>query len=226
MSTFCLARRLDKSESVCSCKSERKSEVEVLCKMPRKERRLKGKHKGMCLKEHNSTETALLKVLNDLLTSADSGSLNIPYRSRPECSLRYWKFVLRGGGHGGSGWRRQWLETAVAIFENSIFTAKTLLHNDQRHLTGDFPSKSRLSTGGRMREEIARMGKPIDLKKAVVGRRNCVVNEPEWGESEQIDRDESMELSQGSKRMREKRGNDFGGARPKKSRVVEHIGEE
>lgn len=45
------------------------------------------------------------------------------------------------------------------------------------------------------------MGKPNDLK-----------NEPEWGDSDRVDSEDNMEVSQGSERMREKRGNDFAGA--------------
>ena len=60
------------------------------------------------------------------------------------------------------------------------------------------------------------MGKPNEMQKAVTGRHNYVVNEPEWGDSDIVESDDSMEVSQGSERMREKRGNEFAGNSSKK----------
>ncbi len=60
------------------------------------------------------------------------------------------------------------------------------------------------------------MGKPSDLQKAVAaGRHSCVVNEPEWGDSDIAESDDGMEVSQGSERSREKRGDGFAGIKSK-----------
>ena len=42
------------------------------------------------------------------------------------------------------------------------------------------------------------------------------MNEPEWGDSDIVESDDSMEVSQGSERMREKRGSEFAGNSSKK----------
>ncbi len=39
----------------------------------------------------------------------------------------------------------------------------------------------------------------------MAGWHNCVVNGPGWGDSDIADSDDSMEISQGRERMREKR---------------------
>lgn len=63
------------------------------------------------------------------------------------------------------------------------------------------------------------MGKPSDLQKTVaVGRHTCVVNEPAWGDSDIAESDDSMEVSQGSERSKEKRDY-FDEARSKKVTV-------
>ncbi len=46
-------------------------------------------------------------------------------------------------------------------------------------------------------------------KKALVGKHSCVVNGPEWGDSDIVDSDDGMETSQGSGRMREKMENNL-----------------
>lgn len=43
---------------------------------------------------------------------------------------------------------------------------KTLTPNNQRNLTDDSSRKSRLTAGGRKREELTRMGKSSELRKA------------------------------------------------------------
>lgn len=91
---------------------------------------------------------------------------------------------------------------------------KTLRKNDQSNLTDDPGIKSRLAVGGRKRGEITRMGKHKDTKKTEAGRHNYVVNEPEWGDSEIGESDDSMVVSQGCER--EKRGSEFAGNSAKK----------
>ncbi len=66
--------------------------------------------------------------------------------------------------------------------------------------------------------KIKRMGKSNEKKKAVAGKHSCVMNGPEWGDSDTVDSDDSMEASQGRGRMREKRENNFEEIRAKKTR--------
>ena len=53
---------------------------------------------------------------------------------------------------------------------------KTLQQNGQQNLTDDPGRKTCLSGEDRKREELIRKGKPNEMKKAMAGRRNYVVN--------------------------------------------------
>lgn len=67
-------------------------------------------------------------------------------------------------------------------------------------------------------EKRVKIGKANEKKKEVAGKHSCIVNGPEWGDSEIGDVDDSMEISQGNGRIREKRVSNFEETRAKKTR--------
>lgn len=85
---------------------------------------------------------------------------------------------------------------------------KTTQQNSRRNLTDVSVSKAHLSVGSRKRE-VSRMVKHNDMKKTVAGRHNCVVNGPDWGDSDLVESDNSMEISLGIEKRSVKRGGNF-----------------
>ncbi len=90
----------------------------------------------------------------------------------------------------------------------------------QRAVADDTGVKILSTAGSWKRGDLLRMRESNDGKKAVdaVGRHDYVVNGPEWGDSDIGDDSDDMEISQTSKRERDKRGNTFTEGKVKKLR--------
>ncbi|TNN57860.1 Zinc finger protein Gfi-1 [Liparis tanakae] len=58
---------------------------------------------------------------------------------------------------------------------------KTTQQNSERNLADDSVVKAHLSVGG-LKKEVSKMRKHKDMKKIVMGRNNCDVTGPEWGD--------------------------------------------
>lgn len=87
----------------------------------------------------------------------------------------------------------------------------------QCDLSDDPEKESRLSAGSRLKG-FTKMKKNKEWKKVVASGHSYTVNGPEWGESEMGESDDSMDINQGSVRIKEKRDDEVTGGRSKKLR--------
>lgn len=78
-------------------------------------------------------------------------------------------------------------------------------------------------TGHRCRNMWTKSGKSGEIQRRMAGRHSCTVNEPEWGECEIEDSDDSMEMNQESVRMTGKRGGEFDGIKAKKAKNTNEL---